>query len=95
MMCKGYGIHQRNTSSWVLEYIKVQGILNQIYGMFNGQFCLYHHASCFMNPFALQSLECAKIFAAHNALSYWMDEYRVNKDDSRDYSLNALRSLAL
>ena len=48
-----------------------------------------------MNPFALQSLECAKIFAAHNVLSYWMDEYRVNKDDGRDYSLNALRSLAL
>ena len=54
------------------EVIKVQGILNQIYGMFDGKFC--YHASCFMNPFALQSLECAKIFAAHNVLSYWMDE---------------------
>ena len=64
-------------------------------GCLMGNFVWYYHASCFMNPFALQSLECAKIFAAHNVLSYWMDEYHVNKDDSRDDSLNALRSLAL
>ena len=77
------------------EVIKVQGILNLIYGMFDGQFCFILPRFMLHESFALQILECAKIFSAHNVLSYWMDEYRVNKDDSRDNSLNALRSLAL